>query len=274
MTRMAGRLENLESWLSTAAENNIGIVIVHDIQDELTSPEINYIVNSLNSEHIKLVEGLYGSPGLARNIGLKLTDADFVYFWDSDDIPQISNIPKIESLLCKTEYDVVIGNFEIVEWDLINKKWLTENKSRDINNLDSFANEIGLWRCGIRKKSITKNFTDLLMAEDQIFVAENIMNWKITFVEENIYRYYKGDPRQLTNNKSAMKDLLIACRISMSLLRKSESRLHNFYTILIIRQSISALKHGSMKVKIGSLIQFMGMIPFMARYFLTFKRNQ
>ena len=36
MTRMAGRLENLESWLSIAVENNIGIVIVHDIQDEET----------------------------------------------------------------------------------------------------------------------------------------------------------------------------------------------------------------------------------------------
>ena len=92
--------------------------------------------------------------------------------------------------------------------------------------------EVDDWT-GVPGNSIQKYFTDLLMAEDQIFVAENIRNWKIAFVPDLIYRYYKGDPMQLTKNKSAMDDLLIASRISMTLLKKSEVRLNKFYIILI-----------------------------------------
>lgn len=273
MTRMAGRLENLESWLHIAVENNIGIVIVHDIQDEVTSSEIHKLVKSLNSSLIRLIEGIYGSPGMSRNAGLQLLDAEYVYFWDSDDVPQILNLPKIESIFVKQDYDIIIGGFEIANWDPINKKWLTHKSTRVVNDIEAFANEIGLWRCGIRKNSIQKNFTDLLMAEDQIFVAENIRNWKVAFVPELIYRYYKGDPLQLTKNKSAMDDLLIASRISMSLLKKSETRHNRFYTILILRQTISAVKHGKLMVKIRSFLQFMGMTPSLAGIYFKFKSN-
>ena len=273
MTRMAGRLENLESWLHIAVENNIGIVIVHDIQDEITSSEIHKLVKSLNSSLIRLIEGIYGSPGMSRNAGLQLLDAEYVYFWDSDDVPQILNLPKIESIFVKQDYDIIIGDFEIANWDPINKKWLTHKSTRVVNDIEAFANEIGLWRCGIRKNSIQKNFTDLLMAEDQIFVAENIRNWKVAFVPDLIYRYYKGDPLQLTKNKSAMDDLLIASRISMSLLKKSETRHNRFYTILILRQTISAVKHGKLMVKIRSFLQFIGMTPSLAGIYFKFKSN-
>ncbi len=273
MTRMAGRLENLESWLNIAVENNIGIVIVHDIQDEKTSPEIHKLVQSLNSSLILLVEGNYGSPGITRNAGLQLLDADYVYFWDSDDVPQIHNLPKIEPIFVKQDHDIVIGDFEIANWDPINKKWLTHKPTHLVNDIASFANEIGLWRCGIRKNSIQKNFTDLLMAEDQIFVAENISNWKIAFVPDLIYRYYKGDPMQLTKNKSAMDDLLIASRISMTLLKKSEVRLNKFYIILIFRQSMSAIKHGKLLVKVRSALQFILMTPYLVRGYLKINRN-
>ena len=274
MTRMAGRLENLESWLHIAVENNIGIVIVHDIQDEKTSSEIHKLVKSLNSSLIRLVEGIYGSPGMSRNAGLQLLDAEYVYFWDSDDVPQIRNLSKIEPIFLKQDYDIVIGDFEIANWDPTNKQWLTHKSTRVVNGIESLANEIGLWRCGIRKNSIQKNFTDLLMAEDQIFVAENIRNWKIAFVPDLIYRYYKGDPMQLTKNKSAMDDLLIASRISMTLLKKSETQHNRFYAILILRQTISAVKHGKLMVKIRSFLQFLGMTPSLAAIYFKLKTNK
>ena len=274
MTRMAGRLENLESWLHIAVENNIGIVIVHDIQDEKTSSEIHKLVKSLNSSLIRLVEGIYGSPGMSRNAGLQFLDAEYVYFWDSDDVPQIRNLSKIEPIFLKQDYDIVIGDFEIANWDPTNKQCLTHKSTRVVNGIESLANEIGLWRCGIRKNSIQKNFTDLLMAEDQIFVAENIRNWKIAFVPDLIYRYYKGDPMQLTKNKSAMDDLLIASRISMTLLKKSETQHNRFYAILILRQTISAVKHGKLMVKIRSFLQFLGMTPSLATIYFKLKTNK
>jgi uncharacterized protein YidB (DUF937 family) len=49
MTRMAGRMQNLDSWLSNSAGLPINIVIVHDIQDSFTAEELKELVKKYNN---------------------------------------------------------------------------------------------------------------------------------------------------------------------------------------------------------------------------------
>ena len=70
LTRMSGRLTEISTWLKTLPQRNLRVVIVHDVQDEITSPELIVLIDSCADNRIILFEGKFGSPGNARNFGL------------------------------------------------------------------------------------------------------------------------------------------------------------------------------------------------------------
>ena len=89
---MAGRLHNLENWLSTIHDLDIQIIIIHDHRDSETERQLLSILGTINSPKIAYLSGAFGSPGAARNAGLERVDSKFVCFWDSDDLPQPQSI--------------------------------------------------------------------------------------------------------------------------------------------------------------------------------------
>ena len=64
--------------------------------------------------NLKVVVGEYGSPGIARNAGLRLATAEWVVFWDCDDAPIEENIFEL-ILSVGDEYDAVIGSYVVVD---------------------------------------------------------------------------------------------------------------------------------------------------------------
>jgi hypothetical protein len=54
---MSGKLDFLESWLSTAIKANLQVILVHDIQDSDTSGEIQKLVRANAADNLQFIEG-------------------------------------------------------------------------------------------------------------------------------------------------------------------------------------------------------------------------
>ena len=56
ITKMAGNLENLATWLSEINPGIFEVFIIHDVQDSETGNELRDILAKLESKEIKLIE--------------------------------------------------------------------------------------------------------------------------------------------------------------------------------------------------------------------------
>ncbi len=236
---MAGRLQNLESWLSTIQNLDIQVVIVHDFRDSETERQLISILESLNSPQIIFLSGIYGSPGAARNAGLDHVATNFVCFWDSDDLPIPQSIISILEK-CSEDYDVLVGQY-------VRCSNLPMEKN-SVSSLDSSFQDIamnpGLWRMVFRQDFIASlSFKTMRMGEDQLFIAEVMsLQPRLSFTNTLFYKYFVGHPGQLTRSRDAIIELNDAFR-EISILRKETSgREFEFNSIMISKMSFTLMK--------------------------------
>ena len=207
VTRMAGKLHNLDSWLAHVNDYPIQVIIVHDIQDSRTSVELDLLLDKICSDKISLIEGEFNSPGLARNEGILHAIGAWIAFWDSDDVPHLAEVfkaissapPGICTLICR--FQVVSNETKSVKWEA--------PKFGESDNSAVIAAFPGLWRMIFRRDIIGKTrFREFHMAEDHIFIIEgNFFGGYIAFIDRIIYSYYIGVPGQLTSHKEKISAL-------------------------------------------------------------------
>jgi glycosyltransferase involved in cell wall biosynthesis len=236
---MAGRLHNLENWLSTIDHLDLQVVIVHDFRDSETERQLLSIVESLNSLKIVFLSGTYGSPGAARNAGLDRADSKFVCFWDSDDLPLPQSI--VSNLETYSEdCDVLVGQYVRCS---NHSEGLKTIKSNDSSFQDVAMNP-GLWRMVFRRDLISSvRFQKMRMGEDQLFLAE-VMSRKprVSFTISVFYNYFVGHPGQLTQRQDAIVELLDAFRGISSLRKNTSGREFEFCSVMISRMNFTIIK--------------------------------
>jgi glycosyltransferase involved in cell wall biosynthesis len=268
ITRMAGRLQNLESWYATFNYQACEVIFVHDVQDHETSDEIKRLVHTNSFKNYHIVEGFYGGPGPARNAGLNISKGRWVTFWDSDDVVfphAYINAVNVQD----TSKTIVVGNYEVYQ---VNNGSISQKLIPEREKIKAFAMNPGLWRVIFRRDCIgSTRFSKIRMGEDQIFIAQVLTKTQeISFVDSVMYRYFTGSSAQLTSNIDAISDLKFAALESLSLCRSSKETDFIFPSMIFERQIISGLRHGNLVTKIRLIgIQLIGFILLS-----PLKRNQ
>lgn len=239
VTRMSGRLDKLERWLTQAEGLPIEIIIIHDIQDENTSLELRRVIGRHKNLEIIFREGQFGSPGAARNAGLILDLKKWVVFWDSDDLPRVRQVMEVIEEARPTD-EVLIGNYSI------NTAGKSINKYHS-NNLDVVALNPGLWRMVFRSELMRHmRFEPIKMGEDQIFLVKlNLQDRKVHFAEDIFYNYYVGHPAQLTSNAIERKNLSLPLIELMKLIDENSNLRNSFSEIVKIRLFLTLIKNQS-----------------------------
>lgn len=145
--------------------------------------------------NLQVVVGEYGSPGIARNAGLRLATAEWIVFWDCDDAPIEENIFEL-ILSAGDEYDAVIGSYVVVD----QKSMKVIRTTRAFSDLDFFTG-VGLWRMIFRRKVISgKTFSEIEWGEDSLFLVDlGLFDLRSLTVPKPFYRYYSGDINQITH---------------------------------------------------------------------------
>ena len=199
VTKMHGRLNNFKKMVSDISNLSIQLIVVHDVADDVTGRELKVILK--NSDQTKLIEGIYGSAGEARNAGLELAESKWIGFWDSDDRPEVKQYIDLVEKTKKEGNLVGYGNFAKISCSS-NKMRETKNHSTRFGNgntLDLIKNP-GIWRW-IFTSEILKNtrFPSIKLGEDVCFLFSILQKIdKISTTEQIIYNYFVNDPLQTT----------------------------------------------------------------------------
>lgn len=232
-------LEPLESWLSAESlPKNFRVIFVHDVKnhDNATEEVIN-LLSKLDADSFIYIKGKYGSPGAARNAGLENVTAEWVCFWDSDDLPLPREFLKMIENGVRSQSQICVGKFEIRQ----HQNKLQKNPSRG-NSRVSVAMTPGFWRMAFTRQSIGDvHFSNSRMGEDQLFLmAINFANLRWYRHNAVVYRYLVGVDSQLTNAEANYTDLLETFDNSIQFCdSKTRFRTAYIYSIMQIRMAVT-----------------------------------
>jgi glycosyltransferase involved in cell wall biosynthesis len=260
VSNLAGQLHNLKLWLSDVDSLELlQVILVHDIKDEITSGELKSFC--LGNKRVSLIESHFGSPGLARNIGIENATSNWICFWDADDLPHVLTV--VQSLLLhQHDYEVIIGDYEVR--DFISDTLIAPHGeiSKDRSEV-SLARSPGLWRYLFQTSLIKKiRFPPLLMGEDQVFLSSIDPLRRKTFIESSLfYTYFTNRPGQLTGFKPALTDLLDAQRlIAQNCRQGDDGAVGSFQYILLARLFLTGFYKRNFKLTLRTFVQFPGLI--------------
>jgi glycosyltransferase involved in cell wall biosynthesis len=264
VTKMAGKLDCFRKTVETARSHQIFLVVVHDWRDQGTEDELLSILSTLDEGSFRFISGTYGSPGESRNRGIKEVSSRWVTFWDSDDSPNVCNIAKALEESSK-KYEVLIGNFstnnhntnERVEYSL----------GTDWRN--SVSRNPGLWRMIFQRNSIDKlRFTNLLMAEDQLFLVQyRLFDRTVLVCNSVFYDYQISQIGQATSSKRALEDLSRSVELTYGELSDFSSEFEINYQTLFVKQALTGLK----KLKVSKKVKVLWCL---LKFLCTLSLNQ
>ena len=240
LTRMSGRLTEISTWLKTLPQRNLRVVIVHDVQDEITSPELIVLIDSCADNRIILFEGKFGSPGNARNFGLSNSSSKWVIFVDSDDIVNIEEVFSILDI-CNDKSDALVCQYEVFDRGT---GVVTRNKPNIDAKLDIAINP-GIWRIiFLREKIAGHRFSNSLMGEDQLYLLQlGIFGGNIQFFDNVIYRYFRNSSDQLTGKSNAILQIESIIPETFEYLKKSDKSQRKYVSMMLLRQLITKSKN-------------------------------
>lgn len=253
ISRMAGKLENLRSWIFTALDSDVQIILIHDHQDENTSKELNHLFAEVNDKNLILIEGKFGGPGMARNKGLELATGDWICFWDSDDIPNVQNV--IEQIKNLKNIDVIIGSYTETDYKTGHAR---EKPLNQINLERNLTESPGIWRFVFRNEIAKQlKFLDSRMGEDIDFICKvRLFDKRIIICAETFYTYFVNFEGQLTRNVKAIADLhkTLLNILSIETVNLKEKE---FINLIIVRMFATGIKHGSPQVKLRFILSLL-----------------
>jgi glycosyltransferase involved in cell wall biosynthesis len=253
---MAGRLSNFYTW-TVELNTDYELIVVHDFEDLETTKELkSHLEKHVICKYLYL-EDVYGSPGAARNAGLKLATGEWVMFWDSDDVGQVVAINEWLRKDSRKEVDFEVFRFTkcnfLDENELVQDRW-----SDDFNqNFLNWLLEPGIWRCLFRRTRIEGlAFTEILMGEDQVFILDALTKGIMpVFSDLNSYKYYVGISGQLTSSKIATKHIEKATEIILGRRSIKLEIVTKAVDILWTKMSLSGLKKLSFYRKVPIFLQ-------------------
>ena len=261
VTRMASRLQNLEKTLVQCRQNSVKVVLVHDVQDTETGQELQNLVRELSqsdSPFITLIEKYCGSPGQARNLGKELVITEWVAFWDSDDVAEVSEFLRMISEAKKSGDQIAVGGYRVIDSNSmfpISIREFTGKKAK--RDAEIFLNP-GIWRWGFRNDLITGiNFQNFKMGEDQIFLLDSsVLDHRIYYSPNVVYDYFINSNFQSTNNRLSFARFgAVTSYIFASFERKSAD-MKKFAMVVLLRLFFTGMRKCNFIDKVNLIMQF------------------
>lgn len=260
-----GNLFHLHETLSECQTHDVEVVLVHDDYSDGTREAIENLRRGY--PWVKVVNGCFRAPGIARNAGLMLIETEWFCFWDVDDKPNVSNVSGAVNRRGITA-DIIVGLFATE--DLTSDKVKMWPYPRNKKNLEfEIALNPGIWRFVFKTREHShRRFEDFSMGEDQLFLAQAGINFRrIEMVGKHFYTYIKNQTNQLTSDKTRTAQLKSVIELENLLIKKSTETA--FVDFLIIKQSITLMKYGFFRDR-TTIRAFLGAILREHLHFLHF----
>jgi glycosyltransferase involved in cell wall biosynthesis len=273
ISKMAGKLENLREWLHQIRLLPIQAVIVHDVQDDETGPQLDALISELDNPRIILIHKFCGSPGSARNLGLVSATSDWICFWDSDDRPRVKEFLEMILTAADSKKSFCVGSYLQITPTSMQHQLLRPKEPFEFEQL---LGNPGIWRMGFNRNLIEgKRFVEYRMAEDQYFICSLNLSGADAYISEKpVYEYFSGFGNQLTNSKTALDDLPKVLELILSLADSSDTIEQNSFINTVVAQvSLTGIKKASIITKI-KVIKMLAKLPNSSRSNITKVQKQ
>lgn len=245
VTRMAGKLGNLKLTLTAAADEEVSVILVHDIADSETSNQLIKVASEIPHLKFVLKENHFGNPGDARNAGLKFVSEGWFAFWDSDDLPNVREFSAMIARASEDGADVAIGGIETCYFG--SEKEIREFPASSVDSRNStfnLAQMPAFTRMAFRNFDLsTVNFPPLSMGEDLVFLARSkFLDRKIYIHPKSVYLYILNFPGQLTSDSSKLKQVSEIWKHLNEEYKKTSGMMQSYLSFQIIRNQLVVLK--------------------------------
>jgi glycosyltransferase involved in cell wall biosynthesis len=246
-------IENLYKIIDHVPKSLVEVIFVLDDDKKMLEVNLRNYLAHVYVANFKLIKSNARNPGGSRNLGVACAESEWIVFCDSDDLPNIENMLQ-EIKKDNYKSDVLIGSFE---FENIRRKFVHERYfGNDSNqNWEEIAINPGIWRWVIKRElALNLEFPKLSMGEDQLFILNLLAkNPIIKFSNELFYRYRLGSPGSLTSTKQNLGDLVKILEFEFKWFNIDfhHKRVKSYF---IIRQILTLLRHGNLRLKIKSLI--------------------
>ena len=237
---MADRLTHIEIWLQRISHYNAEVIFLVDSSKDETFLNLNAIVESNQYEKVKIIKGNFGGPGDARNFGIAQSSGDWVAFWDSDDNPNVDTFVNMVDNAQKAGKQIAVGGWNKVNSNLeISPVGFKKACNFNLLYFLKTVRNPGIWRWAFKRPIIDGVFfPNLLMGEDQVFLANLNIHWlKVYRDKENVYDYVQGNPSQLTASRLAINDRL---KMSQYLFKRPINGKHFSFFTRTLRMKIKS----------------------------------
>ena len=237
---MQGDIEKLSQWMHEIDTSLVEVILVHDKQEERTGPALAMLIDEHPDLTLHLINGVWNSPGAARNEGLLKATQEWIAFWDADDLPEPKNVLNVISKI-DLKTDVVVGQYVVMS---AHSNTQTSKISRT-SCVDDLIPNPGLWRMVFRRQIFANyRFPNISMAEDQVYlVNSSLASRTIYFSPALFYNYFQGKSNQLTANPIKILDLNTSLRILSETFEKLIGVDLRFSRLLYLRQFNTLLKN-------------------------------
>ena len=240
VTRVAPYENVLRKMLNEASLYPISILLVHDVQDNHSSSLLRGILKDFAFRNVTLLEGEFGSPGDARNFGLKFLETDWVNFSDGDDEPIFGELCNLVEISSREEVDIGIGLLEVVDVNHINRTKIHQHKK-----FLSLGCQLGLQpaftRMVINRSLVSgKKFESTKMGEDQIFVLDLFQNdVRVLLSNEVVYRYLVGRSFQATESLDSIIEIEKSLYLVLNRMKKANLNNKVMGQIILIKLALT-----------------------------------
>lgn len=174
---------------------NIELIIVDDYSTDSTQELIDKYCSEY--ENIKTYESgkKTGTPGRARNIGIKNSKSDYIMFIDHDDKYLPDTVEKLYNAITNNNADIAIGKYQnFGDNNLVTEHWITEDTILNSIDENPFLFSINnIWRMIFPKEFLLKHeitFPEGVFAEDLTYMVDAFLNAKkIIFINDIVYNF-------------------------------------------------------------------------------------
>jgi len=244
ITRMSGKLENLESSLNSSALFPIEVILVHDVQDNLTQAELEELVRKYPYVSIKLLVGQFGNPGDTRNRGVHEAMGDWICFWDSDDLPKVEKYIEMINSASKQKADVAVGLIRTINVSTGESTIHNFQEDERIIPLE-FGRIPGFTRFAFRNHIVKEvKFPSTILGEDQVFLARtNFLDKPIHFFQQVVYDYIIDFPGQASANSANQAKLFTSTQLIIKESKMKSPEMKLFCYSAMVRTSLAMVKN-------------------------------
>lgn len=218
---LSHNLDNLLKVLNQPSSEQMNLVLVIDEPEDKAMRVRSTLESDSRFQKVNVVYGEYNSPGRARNVGLSEVKTKWVTFWDSDDEPIIEEVIKTVDIANKSQSEVAITRFVVESVSSGIRQFSTSFSEKKEINMQDISLNPGIWRMSfLTDLARQSSFPNLRMGEDQVFLSRIKMNDRRIYFSNTIsYIYRTENSRQLTSDKSNIKDLLEAFKLNVDNLK-------------------------------------------------------